>query len=132
MRTNCPACGAGLPQHHPTCSVAPMLAEAEARGAQKALRAVGPKTAEMAQVVAAHGVLASAGQMLVLRHGYALVKLEDLKYLASFACEHAGGAVPACDDAEDRGACCNSCWTAWWAKKVLEERSEPRRDDHSD
>ena len=128
MRALCPDCGAALPQHTRECRVAPMLAMAEARGAEKALQEAEQQTAKVAQVAQARGVLAAAGQIAVLRHSHALVRLQDLQTIAGFACEHSAAGQPPCDEAdEERGGCCNACWAARWARKVLEERGDDQQ-----
>jgi len=138
MRATCPDCGAALPQHTQMCQVAPMLAMAEGNGAKKALEAALPRVQAALEAAHARGVAIAAGQVAILREGYAMVRLQDLHTISGFSCEHEIHGGASCDEAdEERGGCCNSCWAARWAKRVLEERNveqggqadEPGRGD---
>jgi hypothetical protein len=46
------------------------------------------------------------------------VNINDLKTMASFACEHPNAP---CDKHDlERGGCCNACWAARWAQQMLD------------
>ena len=133
MRSTCPCCGAALPQHEKGCAVVPLLELAAVQGAQKALQDAAPMVKQALMVAQSEGVHAAAGQISALSHGYTLVKVQDLRTIAGFACEHFAAGHPSCDEAdEERGGCCNACWAARWARRVLDERrvkpSEPQNE----
>ena len=51
----------------------------------------------------------------------AIVKRDDLKYLASFRCEHHRDIKDNdnCFNHPEQGGCCNSCWVRDWATRQL-------------
>ena len=62
---------------------------------------------------------------IAARGDYVPVRLQDLRTIAGFACEHVQHGDWSCDEADEmRGGCCNSCWAARWARQVLDERGK--------